>query len=138
MPAIVSPSEIYPIAFQYEIPNKNATRLPVQPPLPGRGMATKIIKIIAPYFLNEFSCFLRVFSKSLVKKRLKKVECFIKNEDIGPRIHTINKQGTILPNSPHIKALSAGRPSRKPRGMAPLNSVTGTIAEKNTINSGGI
>lgn len=85
-----------------------------------------------------FSCFFLVLSKSFVKNLLKKDEYFIKISEKGFNTHKIIKQGIIFPVSAQIKVLSAGRLSKNPKGIAPLSSVKGSIAEKNTISSGGM
>ncbi len=44
----------------------------------------------------------------------------------------------MLPKSAQKNVLSADNPIAKPRGIAPRNSVMGSIEEKNTISSGGM
>ena len=71
-PAIATPNEIKGNASLGRMPNKNAHRAPVQEPVKGSGIATKITKANLPHFSNFFSLFLLVREKSQIKKRLKK------------------------------------------------------------------
>jgi hypothetical protein len=57
---------------------------------------------------------------------------------MGSSTQSIKKTGRKFPINAYIKVASAGNPIRKPKGMAPLNSVIGSIDENKTINSGGM
>lgn len=57
---------------------------------------------------------------------------------MGSSIQSIKKQGMIFPINAYIKVVSAGSPKIKPKGIEPLSSVIGSIAEKKTNNSGGM
>ena len=135
IPAITIPAEISEMAFQYLIPNKKAIRQPVQPPLPGKGIETKIIRKIGPYLSMEFLCLLWACANIFVKNLLKNFEYRINNLEIGPKSHKIKKQGIIFPKTAQKKVTSAGNCRPKPIGIAILSSNTGSIAVKNTDNS---
>lgn len=97
----------------------------------------KIIKNREPYSLNFFECWVRVFSNSLVKNLLKKTECFVRYSEIGPSIFKIKKFGIKFPSTAQNMACIGVNPKTLiAKGIEPLSSATGSIAEKNVINSG--
>lgn len=57
---------------------------------------------------------------------------------MGSNTQRIKKTGKKFPTNAYKKVVSAGSPITNPKGMAPLSSVIGSIAEKKTINSGGM
>ncbi len=60
--AISTPTNIARRALLKSIPNRYATILPVQAPVPGIGIATKTAKPINPYFLTvTLALYLRFF-----------------------------------------------------------------------------
>ena len=69
-PAISIPKKIKGKAFLNGIPKTKAATEPVQPPVIGKGMATKRIRAIGPHFWTAFLCLLLVLSKSQVKNLL--------------------------------------------------------------------
>ena len=71
MPATITPAPIEIRARFRGMPKTKAIKAPVQAPVPGKGMATKIAKAKSPKIFIFLECFLLVFSKSQVKKRLK-------------------------------------------------------------------
>jgi len=72
IPAITTPREIKGRAFLNGMPKRKAQRDPVQAPVTGKGIATKIIKANSFHFSNFNWCFFLVLSKSQTKNRLKK------------------------------------------------------------------
>ena len=63
-PAIITPTRAESRDFQNFISNNAATRVPVQAPVAGRGMATKSARPQKAYF-SILSRFFSAFSKSL-------------------------------------------------------------------------
>lgn len=63
-PAQSTPIDIKIRAGQKRTPNKNATKDPVQAPVTGKGIATKVIRQRAPISLNRSLCLWRVLWKS--------------------------------------------------------------------------
>lgn len=135
-PAIITPIEINPIAFQYLTPNRWATRLPLHDPDPGRGIATNTIIKIRPYCANFFLCLFRVLSNRYPKKRSMCFECFLRKLVIGPRTLRIMKFGSIFPVTPMRNAMIGESPMLIPMGIPSLSSIPGSIDPKNVAVSG--
>ncbi len=55
---------------------------------------------------------------------------------MGPSAQRMKKHGKRFPKRAQKKVTSVGSPIAKPRGIAPLSSVIGSIEEKKTISSG--
>jgi len=71
-PAIKTPKTIKGRARLIGTPKTKAAKDPVQAPVKGKGIATRITKAKSRQRSNFFECFWRVLSKSQIKKRLKK------------------------------------------------------------------
>lgn len=69
IPAIIKPTVTNGAAVLNFIPKTWAMREPVQPPLPGNGIATNVASARWPSVLILWECFARVFSKRRVSKR---------------------------------------------------------------------
>jgi hypothetical protein len=66
-PAPTTPNDTRGRAFLKGMPKRKAHKEPVQAPVKGRGMATKITKAKSLHFSNVFSCFFLVLVKSQLK-----------------------------------------------------------------------
>jgi len=136
IPAMRDPIEIRAIDFQYLTPNRYAIKLPVQTPDPGRGIATKIMRKIEPYFSNFDLCLLRVLSNRLVKNLSARLECFLRNFVAGLRNLRMKKAGAMLPITPITNACQTGSPMVIPMGMPTLSSSPGSRELRNVASSG--
>jgi hypothetical protein len=118
------------------IPKRVLAKAPVQAPVMGRGIATKIANPNLPHLAyspeNAFSVLLNHQSKNLLKKEklADKYFCpyfkkYIKG-NIGNKLPNIDK--IMVLKYPNLK-------TNKPKGIAPRNSKIGTMAVKRTFNS---
>ena len=71
IPAIKTPKAIKGKARLMGMPNTKAAKAPVQAPVKGKGIATKIIKAKSRQRSNFLECFRLVFSNNQLKNRLK-------------------------------------------------------------------
>ena len=97
MPAINTPQNISDKAFFQGIPKRKAAIDPVQAPVTGNGMATKIIKASCPYFWYLPANFFLARSKSQEKNLLAVFDRLIKNSDTGPSSQSMKNAGKIFP-----------------------------------------
>lgn len=133
MPAVMAGRE-----YRRRMPKTNAAAQPVQAPVTGRGIATKGINAIAPYFSYLASIFLRVLANSHAKNRSKRLECRRRNSETGPSKRRSGSTGTMFPMTPRRKALGGGIPwTLIAKGIAPRSSKTGRVAMSTTVSSGG-
>lgn len=138
MPAIKIPKKIKGKASFGEIPKTKDTNAPVQPPVPGKGIATKVISAIAPNFLKRILCFFRVREKSHLKNFSQILELQLKNFEIGSRNHKIKITGIIFPKTDQKNAKNHGNLyTDKATGIARRNSPIGVIAIKNVASHVG-
>jgi hypothetical protein len=132
IPAINTPANIARNACLNLMPNTNAAAHPVHAPVTGSGTATNKVSASVPYFSN-LSLWLRwvlvnnhVKNISKILQRLRKVDTGSRNNNRGitgiilPSTAKIYASGTDMPYPPTSTGVSA-------RGMAPLNSDTGSI-----------
>ena len=88
------------------MPNKKATIVPVQAPVKGKGIATKLTKAISPYFSIPGLLFLLVLSKSQSKNLWKSLELSESHLETGPKNKSKNTIGTKFPKTEIKKAIS--------------------------------
>jgi len=133
IPATNIPSVIAGIALLYGMPKRYAHSAPVQPPVPGRGIATKAIRASSFQSRNLFSYFFLVRSKSHSKKRAKNFERELKY------LLTLSKQRSaivtdnVFPTKDIANAfcqLILKKPI--PKGIEALSSPTGLMDKINT------
>ena len=67
-PAMITPASMARKAFLNLNPKIKAAAQPVQAPVAGNGMPTKMASPMEPYFSNSALCFLCVLSNNHVKK----------------------------------------------------------------------
>ncbi len=84
-PAMIRPIVIKGMEVFGRMPKTWATREPVQPPLPGRGTATNVMRARCPSSLMRLLCFVRVLWKSQLKKRFMNLKCLRRNLVAGGR-----------------------------------------------------
>lgn len=72
---------------------------------------------------------------SLSTKPSKSLVC-LKWLKIGRMPNKINGTGIMLPTNPRIVECRGDKPNAIPAGIAPLNSITGSIARISTVNLG--
>ena len=98
-PAIKTPKNIKGNAFLKGTPNKKAAIEPVQAPVKGKGIATKLINAIAPYLFILLLVFLLVLSKTQ-EKNLAQILLFEESQfETGPKNKSKNTTGIILPKT---------------------------------------
>lgn len=106
IPDIATPVAINGNAFLKGTANKKAATAPVQAPVKGKGIATKLIKAISPYLVILASLFLLVLSKSHAKKRLHILDFADSHLDTAFRKISKNITGTKFPITETKKAKS--------------------------------
>lgn len=125
IPAVITPKIIGVIAFLKGMPNNQAAMDPVQAPVIGKGMATKMNKAREPYF----SIFLRVLrlvlSKTHSKNLSRRDEYFLARLVITSKPNNKIKTGIILPIMAKNRTPKGFIPQEIARGIEALNSVTG-------------
>lgn len=110
MPAISSPIVMSGMEALLFTPKTQAINEPVQPPLPGRGMATKVISAICPSSDMHLLCLTLVFSKSALKKLSMNLECLRRNFVTGGRRQIIRMEMRVLPISENANADQGSMP----------------------------
>ncbi len=134
-PAVKTPAMMAGIANLSSMPKSQATRLPVQAPVPGDGMATKANKAQRPYRSIFAECLTRVCSKSRPSMRLKKAKRFINQLLIGSKSNKIGRTGAKLPSTARVKTSQGLRPKLRPTGIPARSSPTGSAETKKTKSS---
>ena len=84
--------------------NRNEAAAPVQAPVTGKGIATKIINAHSPYFWYFFSNFLTTLLNHQLKNRSKILKCLLSQPDKGFKNQTINIAGIASPKTDITKA----------------------------------
>jgi hypothetical protein len=125
IPAVIIPKVIGKIAFLNGIPNNQAAMDPVQAPVIGKGIATKMNKAKGPYFLIFFIVFLLVLSKTHSRNLSVGLEYFLARVVIASRPNSKIKTGMILPMIARNKTRKGFNPQEIAKGIEALNSVTG-------------
>lgn len=97
MPLRTSPTVIRHSDFQNSIPRRKATSEPVQAPLLGKWIITKITRKISPHMMNLCACLECVFLKSLSKKLSNHFEYFRRSCEIGSRSFRIKIATNMFP-----------------------------------------
>ncbi len=98
-PAIITPTRINGKAFLKGTPKTKAATEPVQAPVTGKGIATKVMSAKAPKILKRVSCFFLVLSKSQVKNLLKNTECSESHLETDSKKRSKKTIGKILPQT---------------------------------------
>jgi len=91
------------------MPKMNAATLPVQAPVQGKGIATKVAKAInLPYFSALPKNLFLVLIKSQLKNLLNSFEFFIKKDEIGSSNQRRKTTGNKFPKKEIIKVVTIG------------------------------
>ncbi len=125
-PAMTTPRKMAGTAWRIRISSRAATNAPVQAPVPGSGMATRITRPGRRYFRTT-----RPFRWA----RRSRAVTFSPNSFVfrsHPKIRRISSKmkgtGTMFPAMAATQAAAGGSPAATPTGMAPRSSSTGTMA----------
>jgi len=111
-----------------------ATRAPVHAPVPGSGIATRIISPQNSY-LRTTSLFLSAFRSIICTILLSLSDFFRIQENISLVKTTRKGTGSRLPSTAINVACQIGSPAiPAPYGIAPRSSITGTIAITNVLS----
>ena len=111
----------------------SATRAPVQAPVPGSGIATRMIRPMVRYFftIRPLRC-ARRSSQSIFGP----TQLDLRSQSKIRRSKRMRKGiGTRLPRMAAAAAAAGGRPAAIPAGIAPRSSSTGTMAMRNVMRS---
>ena len=82
---------------------------PLQPPVKGNGIATKVAKPTAPYFSILELCFFLVFSKSQTKNLLKNADFLDNQLETGSKNKRMKMTGIKFPITETKKAIAQFR-----------------------------
>jgi len=138
-PAIKTPSETKGKATLNGKPKRKAAMAPLQPPVKGNGIATKITNPISSYFLIWSSTFFLVLLKNQFIIFLKKFDFFDKKFETGSKNNKRKNTGIRFPKKEIKKTFQNDKLKIKiPVGIAPLSSEIGAIAKRKIKISGGI
>lgn len=133
IPAIKTPNNTEITALAGFIPRRKEAIEPVQAPVKGRGMATKIINPNTLYLSIKLLLDL-VCLKSQLKNLSKILNLLLRKSDIGPKRNIISIGGIILPIYDNKKDIPKGiLYTNKASGRDNLSSPTGVIARKKTV-----
>lgn len=131
-PAVKTPNIIAGSAFFSRISSKAATSAPVQAPVPGKGIATNMNSPQKANFCTVTDLACALFSNRVTKLSsflfmlLNQLKIFLMNI-------MINGTGTRLPIMDTPIAIHGLSPIPTPIGIAPRNSIMGTIEIKKVI-----
>jgi hypothetical protein len=129
-PAITTPKNIDGSAYFSLISKRSAIREAVQAPVPGSGIATNNMSPTEANFKTFFVLLCPTFSMNIAI--LDRNLFFFISFNIFLTNNKMNGTGKKLPNTQIIKHGNHCNPNVNPIGIAPLNSITGTIEMKNT------
>lgn len=133
-PATITPSNIGRIASFNRISIKAATKAPVQAPVPGNGIATKINKPKDLYFFTELLLFSALSSNFFINFTNL---VFLSHSKICRINNKINGTGIMLPITQSMYVIGHLKPKAAPAIIPPRSSRTGKIEIMNIISSEG-
>jgi len=135
---MITPIPINRIALFLGISNKNEATDPVQAPVIGNGIATKIISAHAPYLRYFFSNVFMTLLNHQLNNLSKNLNFELSQSATGFKNQTIKIAGTISPKI-EIPNASHGFILKNPiaKGIEPLNSVIGSMANKKVASQAG-
>lgn len=128
--AMMTPAKIEGREYFIRILRSAAARAPVHAPVPGSGIPTKSIRPNEAYFIT-FTVFFFPFSSTHSAILEKAFVVFIQAR-IWRMKRRINGTGTMFPITLTVKLASHGSPNAAPIGIAPRNSMRGTMEQKKT------